>query len=206
MRRLDSILKRLWREPASDVIETYDAMVFGGLDTPRALEGARNGLLAAKMRDLRRPLLRRDKSGLRVSEAAAQLHMERETLARLMVRHGILELVPFGGRQSRRLVTDQAFYEGLGHNVDPSSLHSPRLSGHSRSSVFPVIYADQLSRIAERLGWSVLQDTAASIRDKRSRMRWLLAEQADLPDEALATLSGYSLRGVKKARALRRQG
>lgn len=200
-RNLDAILKRLWREPKKAVINAYDALLFGSLEVQGDGGGRCVGLLATRMRALRRPLPRRDKPGMGVEDVARALDMDRETLVRLMERHDLLELVPFGGHQRRRLVSDRAFREGLGHNVDPGSARSPRLDGHARSMVFPVFYADALDMLRERLGWNDIQSAAASIKDKRLRMRWLLTSQADLPDKTLAGLGGYSLRGVKKARA-----
>lgn len=185
-RHLDSILARLWRETPEAVIDAYDAVIFGTLDSPSGDIGGRHGLLAARMRELRRPLPRRDKVGMQLRQIADQADMDRETLARLMERHGLLELVPYGGRQRRRLVTDAAFRDGLGHNVDPGHIRSPRLDGNARAAVFPVLYSDKLPAIP----------------GKRERMRWLLSHHAYLPDQALADVGGYSLRGVEKARSL----
>lgn len=201
-RHLDSILARLWRETPEAVIDAYDAVIFGTLDSPSGDIGGRHGLLAARMRELRRPLPRRDKVGMQLRQIADQADMDRETLARLMERHGLLELVPYGGRQRRRLVTDAAFRDGLGHNVDPGHIRSPRLDGNARAAVFPVLYSDKLPAILATLGWDGIKQDAAAIPGKRERMRWLLSHHAYLPDQALADVGGYSLRGVEKARSL----
>ncbi len=194
---------RLWREPPEAITEAYDAMIFGGLDGEPCREPEScHGLLAARMRELRRPLPKRDKAGLPLGEVAKQAGMDRETLASLMEHHGILELVSYGGRQRRRLVTDAAFHAGLGHNVDPGAIRSPRLDGHARSSVFPVFYPDAVPDILWMLDWEGIKRDAAAIKGKRERMRWLLSHHHHLPDQALADLGGYSLRGVKKARGL----
>jgi len=97
--------------------------------------------------------------------------MDRETPARLMQHHGLLELVPFGSRQRRRLVTDAAFHAGLGHNVDPGHLRSPRLDGNARAAMFPVFYADTVPTILAMLGWDGIKRDAAAIKGKRERMR-----------------------------------
>ena len=201
-RRLESILDRLWREPPEAVIEAYDAMLFGGLNSPIREPEGRHGLFAARMRELRRPLPRRDKPGMQLREVAEQAGMDRETLARLMEHHGYLELVPYGGRQSRRLVTDAAFHAGWGHNVDPGAIRSPRLDGHASAAVFPVFYPEAVPTILAALDWTGLQRGAGTITNKRARMRWMLTNHRYLPDQAIADVGGFSLRGVKKARGL----
>ena len=199
---LDHIIGRLWREPRADVIAAYDAALFGGSDSPIREPEGRHGLLAARMRELRRPLPRRDRPGMQLREIAEQAGMDRETLARLLGHHGYLELVPYGGMQSRRLVTDAAFHAGLGHNVDPSAIRSPRLDGNGRAAAFPVFYPEAVPAIMAALDWTGIQREAGTITNKRERMRWMLTHHHYLPSQAIADVGGFSLRGVKKARGL----
>ena len=198
--RLGAILECLWREAPDDVHSAYDAAIFGSLDVQNET-GGRHGLFAARMRELKRPLLSRDKIGLTLGEIAEANGIERTALVALMERHGYLELVPYGGRQKRRLVTDEAFLAGIGHNVDPSNARSPRLDGAARAVPFPVFYPEAVPSLLWTLDWPGIRAAAKAIPNKRERMGWLLEHHAVLPDKAFVGLSGYSLRGVKKARA-----
>ena len=198
--RLRTILECLWREAPDDVHSAYDAAIFGSLDV-QSEAGGRHGIFAARMRELKRPLLSRDKIGLTLGEIAEVNGIDRTVLVALMERHGYLELAPYGGRQKRRLVTDEAFHAGIGHNVDPSHARSLRLDGAARAVPFPVFYPEAMPSLLWTLDWPGIQAAAKAIPNKRERMGWLLDHHAVLPDKALVGLSGYSLRGVKKARA-----
>ena len=200
-RRLGTILGCLWREAPDDVHSAYDAAILGSLDVPSEA-GGRHGIFAARMRKMKRPLLSRDKIGLTVGKIAETNGIDRAVLVALMERHGYLELAPYGGRQSRRLVTDEAFHAGVGHNVDPGKARSSRLDGAARATPFPVFYPEAVPSLLWTLDWPGIQAAAKAIPNKRQRMRWLLEQHGYLPDKALEGLSGYSLRGVKKARAV----
>jgi hypothetical protein len=126
--------------------------------------------------------------------------LERETLAALMEHHGYLELVPYGGTQKRRLVTDRAFHAGLGHNADGSHRRIARLEGMGRAVVFAIFYPERVPDILWSLDHAGITARAAAIEGKRERMRWLLHHHGYLPDAELAKLSGYTERGVRKAR------
>lgn len=202
--RLDTIQDRLWREEPATVATAYDAVILGSVDGMLQPKSATHGLLASRMRSLRRPMPRRDKRGWTLDAIARNAGMDREVLARLMEHHGYLELAYCGGVQRRRLVTDAAYRADLGHNVDPTT-RSRRLDGIGRAVPFPVFYPDRVHCILWTLEWPGIQAKAGAISSKRERMRWLLREHAYLPDHALAELGGYSLRGVKKARATLRE-
>lgn len=188
---------------ADAVVRAYDAARFGTLDELRNDRGDR-GLLAARMQALRRPLPTRNKRGLTLAAMSALVGVERSTLTALLEHHGYLELVPFGGHQRRRLVTQTAFDAGVGHNADPSRTRSRNLDGEARAIVFPVFYAEAVPSIMWSLDWEGIRRDAAGVPNKRDRMRWLLSNHPYLPDQTLADLAGYSLRGLKKARSLGR--
>lgn len=174
-------------------------MILGGLDDgPRAC-GA-HGLRAEQMRRLRRPLPTRNRRGMTIAEMAEHAGLNRETLACLLEHHGYLELVPFGGRQRRRLVTDRAFAAGLGHNADASRKRVASIEGARRACVFPVFYPEHVSAILWTLDHPGIVRAAPAIPRKRDRLAWLLAHHGYLPTAEVADLSGFSRRGVEKAR------
>lgn len=198
---LSRILGCLWRTDPAEVSAAYDDAIFGRVDLPDAATAGRHGLLAERMRELRRPLPTRRKRGLTITEIAAQAGVERETLACLMEHHGYLELVPFGGTQRRRLVTDQAFDAGLGHNADASRVRVAVVEGRNRAGVFPVFYPEHVPAILWTLDHAGISTGAAAIKGKRGKLCWLLDNHGHLPTAELASLSGYSRRGVEKARS-----
>lgn len=205
-RRLDAARGRLWREPPGAVAEVhgvmaaaYDAPTLGGLDGGPPGDGAR-GLKAEQMRRLRRPLPARNRRGMTVAEMAEHAGLNRETLACLLEHHGYLELVPFGGRQRRRLVTDRAFAAGLGHNADASHTRVARVEGARRAGVFPVFYPEHVPAILWTLDHPGIVRAMAAIPRKRDRLAWLLVQHGHLPTAELADLSGFSRRGIEKAR------
>lgn len=195
------VLSCLWQMDPGEVSAAYDDAMFGRVEVPDAAVAGRHGLRAERMRELRRPLPMRRKHGLTITEVAAQVGMERETLACLLEHHGYLELVPFGGTQRRRLVTDQAFTAGLGHNVDASHIRIAAVEGKNRAGVFPVFYPEHVSAILWTLDHAGISATAATIKGKRGRLHWLLNNHGHLPTAEIASLSGYSRRGVEKARS-----
>jgi hypothetical protein len=182
------------------VASIYDALLMGDAEGPSSVDAGKHGLFAARMAELRRPLPSRRKQGLTLQDIAAMAGLQRETLATLMEHHGYLELVPYGGTQRRRLVTKRAFDAGLGHNVDGSRCRIARLEGMSRAAVFPIFYPKKVPDILWSLDHAGMTARAAAIEGKRDRMRWLLNHHGYLPDAELAKLSGYSERGVRKAR------
>jgi hypothetical protein len=194
-----AILRRLWREDHSTVTALYDAAIVGDAEGGRA-EGGTHGLLAKRMRELRRPPMVRDRRGLTVPAIAAQAGMDRETLACLMEHHGYLELVPYGRNQRRRLVTEAAFNAELGHNALPGTKRSPRFDGINRAVPFPVFYPEVVPSILWTLDWSGVGATMQRINNKRERITSALAAHRHLPNAALATLCGCSVRGIEKAR------
>jgi hypothetical protein len=160
----------------------------------------KHGLQASRLRELHRPLPTRNRVGVTLGKMAEQGGMTRTVLARLMQHHGYLEMVPYGRSQSRLLVTSQAFAAELGHNVDPGAMKVTRLDSHARTAVFPVFYPEVVYGILWTLDWQGIVDRAAGIRSKKPKLEWLLVHHSHLPDQTLAHLGGYSLRGIKAAR------
>lgn len=205
-RRLGETQRRLWREDPERVAEVYrrataaeGRMILVNIETRRRWFIA-HGLLADRMRELRTRPLWRDRAGMTLAEIAEQAGIGRETLACLMEHHGYLELVPYGGVQNRRLVTDQAFHAELGHNADASHTRIAHLEGRHRACIFPVFYPEHVPSILWTLDYEGIVESATTILSKKERLRWLLAEHGHLPDTELARLSGYSRRGIEKMR------
>ncbi|TCZ64452.1 hypothetical protein EXY23_07340 [Roseicella aquatilis] len=197
---LPAIIEALWREDAAEVTAIFDSIALRDVDgTPGPLDG-RHGLLAERMRDLRRPQVWRPKRGLTVSDLAAQAGVDRETMAAALENHGYLELVPYGGRQRRRLLTDRAIAVGFGHNADAAHVRVGHLEGFNRANVFPVIYPEHAADILWTLDLDGIRAKATAMPNKRGRLRWLLAHHGYLPDAFLAELAGYSVRSVERAR------
>lgn len=182
----------------------YDGIALTRAEGPWEDAGGRHGLRAEIMREMRRPVSSRPRLGLTVTDIAKREGMRTETVARLLEEHGYLEMSPFGRNQSRRLVTAGAYAAGHGHTVDPSSIRSVRLDGGGRAAPFPVFYEEKVASIIWTLGWDAIKATVAAEPDKKQRLAFLLTAHDYLPDAEIAELSGYSLRGIKGARA--RQG
>lgn len=197
---LTAIQDRLSREHPGEVQRIYDALMVGDAEGPSPEGSGKHGLLAERMKELRRPLPTRQKQGMTLRDIAAMAGLERETLAAMMEHHEYLELVPYGGTQRRRLVTERADRAGLGHNADGSRRRIALLEGIGRAVVFPVFYPEKVPDILWSLDHSGITAGAAAIQRKRERMRWLLQHHGYLPDAELAKLSGYTVRGVEKAR------
>lgn len=155
------------------VARVYDNLITAGIGASDFDGDGRHGLLAEKIRELRRPLPSRDRLGLTLQEIAVRSGIARATLTTLMEEHGYLELVPYGGRQRRRLVTQAAFEAQLGHNVDPSSVRL-RIEGAHRTSPFPVFYEEVLDDLLWTLDYQGLVSTVRSLPDKKSRLDYLL--------------------------------
>ena len=204
-RTLPAALTRLWREDPHVVITLYDELSLAQLDHLAPGEPiGRHGLLAERMRELRRPTIRSRRRGLTIQEVAKRLGLALETTARLLEHHGYLELAPYGSGQRRRLLSNVALRSGIGHNVDPSTTRSRRLDGGARAAPFPVIYAEELPDVAWTLAWDVITADCARRPTKRKRLGYLLAEHGYLPDQEIATLAGCSRKTVSRARRHRR--
>jgi hypothetical protein len=199
---LANIIERLWREDPINVTAVYDRLILGSADTETACGGL-HGLHAERMRELRRPLPQRDRIGKTVKEIALDAGLSRETLACLLEHHGYLELVPYGGRQRRRLVSDAAFQAGVGHNVDASKKRIGWLEGAGKAAVFPVFYPDHVPAILWTLDIEGIRTQAVSIPRKRDRLTWLLSEHGYLPAAEIAFASAYTQRAVEMAKQVR---
>lgn len=125
---------------------------------------------------------------------------DKETLYRLLQENCWLERAPFGREQSRWFVTDKAVEGGYGQTVDPSNLHSLKLSGGKKSFPFPVFYEDKVRDVVWTLGWDVILDHLDTLATKKERLAWLMAQHSYLPNKTLAELSGVNVRTVERKR------
>ncbi len=200
-RTLTRAIERLWREDPEEVTEAFDEIMLSRMEDGRqSNEAGRHGLRAERMRELRRPFPRVTRMGLPVAEVAERAGLSRETTARLLEANGYLETSPFGGRQSRRLVSLAVREAGHGHNADPSDKRSLRLDGGAKAAPFPVFYEEHAADIIWTLGWDTIMGRCASETSKKLRSAWLLKDHAYLPDEEIGRLAGYSRDGVIRAR------
>lgn len=203
---LPALQAALWREDPDDVADAYhqcrDAGALSELDNG-AVGGwnGTHGLIAERMRELHRPVLYRRRPNMTLPEMAESAGVDRETLAACLVHHGYLELVPYGGTQNRRLVTDQAFAAGLGHNVDAGRLRIAHVEGRNRAATFPVFYKDEVASFLWTLDLAGIRDRAATIPGKQARLRWVMDHHGYLPNATVATFAGCTSRAVEKARA-----
>lgn len=196
---IDALLEALPREDADDVTRAYKKLMNACWLDGEATEG-RHGLRAERMRELRQPLSQCKRSGLTVQDLADRAGVERHAMACALVHSGYLELAPYGGKQSRRLVTRTAEAAGYGHNVDGSQSRIGRLEGFNRSCPFPVFYEEHLDDILWSLDIEGIREKAVGTASKRGRLSWLLEVHGYFPNDFVALLSGCSLSGVKKAR------
>lgn len=190
--QLASIQAALWREDPEEVAAIYHRLLFAGW--------AEGGTCEDGERPMRRPRRHR-RHGLTVREMAERAEAPREAMARALEHHGFLHMAPFGGRQSRRMVTELAEEAGYGHNADGAAARSVRLDGHARVCTFPVFYPERVSELLAVLDFPGIRQLAGAISTKRDRLGWLLTHHGYLPSEFLAGLAGCSESGVKKARA-----
>jgi hypothetical protein len=142
--------------------------------------------------------LSRRKHGLNLNDTAARLGLSRGTLVALLEHHGFLELVYWNGKQRRRLVSEETFDAGIGHNVIPDN-RIGHLEGQHKAAPFPVFYEDRLDDIAWCLDWKGIEEGVVKQTSKRKRLAWLLDHHAYLPSEEIAGLVGCSLSAVEKA-------
>lgn len=200
-RSRDDTAAALWREDPERVGAMYDATFRRLQDDLNCPIDGRHGLLAERMRELRKPLLSRAKLGLTITEMATKAGVDRETMARALEHHGYLELVPYGGPNRRRLVTRAAENAGLGHNPDGSRMHIGRLEGFAKACVFPVFYPEHFDTILWTLDLDGIRARAEAIANKRRRLAWLLDAHCYLPNGAIADLAGCSEVGARRARS-----
>ncbi len=205
-RALDAIQRRLAREDSAAVSKLYDAATLGSCEASIMISeggGGMHGLLAARLRALRRPLMKRDRDGLPLSEIAKIGGMSRKTLVALMEHHGYVETVPFGRDKRRCLVTEQAFQAELGHNVDPGAKRSPRLDGIERSVPFAVFYEEHVYSILWTLDLEGVTATVRLAPSKGQRIALAMRQFSFLPNSVLADLCECSVRGIEEARRRR---
>jgi hypothetical protein len=200
-RTLASIQQTLWREDAAEVAAIFDSRHLRDKDGTPGPVDRRHGLLAERMRELLRPMVWRPKRGLTVGDLAQRAGVDRATMASALEHHGYLELVPFGGRQRRRLLTDCAVNAGYGHNADASQVRVAAVEGFHRAAVFPVIYPEHAASILWTLNLLGIRDGAAALPTKRARLRWLMQHHGYLPNAFISDLAGCTERAVEKARA-----
>lgn len=192
---LDEILDRLWSEDRSNVTAIYDAVIAQRLDlAPVAFR-----YKEIERRSHRKPLVRLGRIGLTITEIASRHFIRRSTLVALMEHHGFLELAPYGGTQSRRLVTEAAFHGEFGHNVHPEN-RIGHLEGFNRSCVFPVFYPEKIGSILWCLDLRGIKEEAEAQGGKRKKLAWLLENHPYLPNEEVADIAGCSVSGVKQGR------
>lgn len=153
-----------------------------------------------------RPQARR-KRGLTIQEIAGRGDLwgegpspDKAALYRLLEENCWLERAPFGREQCRWFVTDKAIEGGYGQTVDPSNLHSLKLSGGKKSFPFPVFYEDRMRDVIWTLGWDIILKTVSALKDKKARLAWLLTHHSYLPNKTLAELSGMGIATVERRR------
>ena len=190
----------MWREAPNDIKATYERCMDNGMDDLEYSIDGRHGLLAEKMKDLRRPLLSRPRKGVTITQMAKDAGIARETLANALEHHGYVELVPYGGPNRRRLVTRTAERAGLGHNPDGSRQHVAHLEGLNRASVFAVFYSEHIKAILWTLDLTGIGHAADAILKKRGKLTWLLANHDYLPNQAIAQFARCAERSVERAR------
>jgi hypothetical protein len=194
----DQTCDRLWREQPATVERLHRKISEDRLDLS---DGAsRHGLHHDRVRRLHRPLPQRQRRGMTVSQMADAAVVSQATMAALLEHHGYLELVPYGRDQRRRLVTDQAFKAGLGHNVDAAQSRIGKLEGMAKAAVFPVFYPECVPNILWTLNIDGIKAMVKALPSKRSRLSYLLRRHGYLPDTEIAALAGCTPEGVRKRR------
>lgn len=203
---LAATVDALWREDPHVVTALYAAAVqhrairqFEARGDPRGMQR-----LMGRKRRRRTGLLSRRERGITVTDLAKLAGFDREAVACAMEHHGFLVLTTFGGRNGRRMVSEQAEREGLGHNPHGGSTHVAYLEGHAKATPFPVFYPEHVPNILGTLGLPGIRDAAAAIPTKRARLRWLLDHHGYLPNATIAEFAGCLPRAVERGRAKRR--
>lgn len=200
--KLHDIFATLYREDPADIVPLYDTAFLAVACVFRDPDGT-HGLHAERIEQLRRPLPYRLKEGMTVGAMALKAGVSRETLARYLERHGFLTMAPYGGRQRRRVVSDEAFEAEYGHTVDASKVRVGHLEGMNRAVPFPVFYPEHVPNILWTLGLDVIREEMARLPSKRARLTWLLDNHPDLTSQEAANFAGCTERAVKKAKARR---
>ena len=205
----EDLIEKLWREDPDMVRRVFREVIDKRADANYRMMGYRGDTIrpgkssatrgAPIVSTAKREKLTRNKIGLTLSEIAERTGITKPTLAALLEHHGFLELVPHGGRQNRRLVSDTAFHAGVGHNVMPEN-RIGHLEGYNRAAAFPVFYEERLPDVLSCLNYDGFKDAAAALPTKRARLSWLLTNHGYLPDREIAELAGGSVVGVEKAR------
>ncbi|MGF7172762.1 hypothetical protein [Azospirillum doebereinerae] len=190
--KLERIIDTLFREDREEVEEFYHDIKY-----QRSYMDPSSSYGALKERFKRR--ISRNRVGMTLREISEYKSMRRSTLVSLLVSHGFLELVPYGGTQNRMMVTDEAFDGEFGHNVSPDN-RIGHLEGFNRSCVFPVFYPEKLTDILWCLDYEGIKTEVLRQSGKKAKLSWLLKHHPYLPNEELAELAGYSLSGIEKIR------
>lgn len=193
--RLFAIQERLWRYDPDQVRVVYDQIVRQRSDLHPV---SSHSYGYRKVRRRQEAIQKPQRIGLRVAEMADRASLSQATLTALLEHHGFLELVPYGGHQRRRLVSDNVVEAGYGHNVTPSN-RIGHLEGFNTSATFPVFYEEKANDILWCLNYEGIVAKVSSMTSKKDRLQWLLENHPYLPQEELAGMSGYSERGVRKA-------
>ena len=196
---LEELEAKLFREDPERVRSIYDQVVSSRTWGTYSLSQFHKRVEAAK----KKPLPSRKKIGLRLPDVSKRTRIPLAALVSLLEHHGYLELVPFGLEQKRRLITETAFKAGVGHNVSPDN-RIGHLEGFNKASVFPVLYEDTLSDVIWTLDYEGIKKAVRKLSKKKDKLSWLLSHHGYLPDTEIASLSGYSSRGISKAK--QRQG
>ncbi|MBP0465863.1 hypothetical protein J5Y09_18195 [Roseomonas sp. PWR1] len=195
----DTACAALPREDPLRVRAMHEAVLASREDVfvePLPGRGAKRG----KRGGTRRPSGRAHARGLTLSEIEEETGISRSTLKAAMIHQGYLADA-YHGRQRRTLVTEAAERAGLGHNVETTGKHSPRISGFARSAPFPVFFADRLDDVLWTLDLGRIAAHCARLADKRRRLEWLVRWHHYLPNDELKRLSGMSQRSVEAAAA-----
>lgn len=189
------LVEKLWREDPEVVRALYNSIAGNHASESYRLRG----YYRRSVESPNRTLNARKKFGLTLTTIAKRKRIKVATLASLLEHHGLLELVQYGLDQKRRMVTQQACDVGLGHNVNPVN-RIGHLEGHGKSSPFPVFYEERLSDIMWMLDVVGIRRKVMKLDGKKSKLSWLLQNHPYLPDEEIATLTGYHRNAARVAR------
>jgi len=191
---LEDLIEKLWREDPDEIRSFYHLIADN-----RISDGWLTSYHRKRENRKKAKLLTRNRVGLTLNAIAKRTGIAKPTLVSLMEHHGFLHLVQFGLEQKRRLVTEDAFNAHLGHNVNPAN-RIGHLEGQGKAANFPVFYEDKLPDVLWVLDFDGIREKVSRWADKKGKLAWLLSEHSYLPDTELASLSGYSVKGVFKAR------
>jgi hypothetical protein len=194
-KNVNEVVEKLWRKDPGHV-----RSLFHSISSNRICDGWRlNGYHRKIEERAKRKLLIRRTIGLTINEVVNRSGIARPTLVSLMELHGLLELVPYGLEQKRRLVTEQAFEAGLGHNVSPAN-RIGHLEGYGKAALFPVFEVDRIEDILWMLDYSGIKKTVSEQPNKKARLSYLLDQHAYFPDAEIGHLAGYSMKSVSRSR------